>query len=315
MTDTEAIVSISLLKKKPSAPLSKEEQKRFCLGLKDWCPCDFCGGRLMETSLTVDAAGKSRPLCLKLKRKRPVVSNVVDLTVEEDMQGELELFKNLSGKSKKVDDSRRDGVEEDMQRELEIFESLSGKSKKVDDSRQDGRFLFNVTLEDLNKFKEGESPANTIKNNMWALKNFQEWRVARNEACPSDFCPDDILLSSKKHLCDWLCKFVSETRKSDGTEYTPRSLYLILCGLQRHVRSIKSEEINFFQDIPFKPLRNVCDSVFKRLHNKGIGAELKATPVISINEEDRLWEKKVLDLDTPIGLLRAVFFTMESISV
>ena len=137
------------------------------------------------------------------------------------------------------------------------------------------------------------------------MKIFQEWRVARNEACPNDFCPDDILLSSKKDLCDWLCKFVSETRRSDGTEYTPRSLYLILCGFQRHIRSIKSEEINFFQDIPFKPLRNVCDSVFKRLHSKGIGAELKATP---INEEDRLGEKKVLDLDTPIGLLCAVFF-------
>ena len=147
MTDTEAIVSISLLKKKPSAPLSKEEQKRFCLGLKDWCPCDFCGGRLMETSLTVDAAGKSRPLCLKLKRKRPVVSNVIDLTVEEDIQGEVELFENLSGKSKKIDDSWRN-VEEDMERELEIFDSLSGRSKKVDDSRQDGRFLFNVTLEE-----------------------------------------------------------------------------------------------------------------------------------------------------------------------
>ena len=77
MTDTEAIISISLLKRKPSAPLCKEEQKRFCLGLKDWCPCDFCGGHLMETFLTGDV-GKSRPLCLKLKQKRPVVLNVVD---------------------------------------------------------------------------------------------------------------------------------------------------------------------------------------------------------------------------------------------
>ena len=127
-----------------------------------------------------------------------------------------------------------------------MFESSSEKSKKVDDSRRDDRFLFNVTLDDLNKFKEGESPTNTVKNNMWALKNFQEWRVARNEAFSNDLCPNDIMLSSKKDLCDWLCKFVSETHKSDGTEYTPRSLYLILCGLQRHIRSIKLEEINFF---------------------------------------------------------------------
>ena len=62
-----------------------------------------------------------------------------------------------------------------MQGELEMFESSSGKNKKVDDSRQEERFLFNVTLDDLNKFKEGESPANTVKSNMWALNENGGW--------------------------------------------------------------------------------------------------------------------------------------------
>ena len=47
---------------------------------------------------------------------------------------------------------------------------------------------------------------------------------------------------------------------------------------------------------------------FKRLHAKGVGAELKATPVMNPDDERKLWTSRVLTLTTPIGLLRAVFF-------
>ena len=51
----------------------------------------------------------------------------------------------------------------------------------------------------------------------------------------------------------------------------------------------------------------MCDSVFKRLHAKGIGTETKSTPVLSNHEEGKLWESGVIGLDTLIGLLKAVF--------
>ena len=118
---------------------------------------------------------------------------------------------------------------------------------------------------------------------------------------------EDILIEDNKQiLCEWLSKFVSEARKENGEDYT---LYLLLAGLQRHIRKVESsEDINIFQDVAFKSLRNVCDSVFKGLHSKGIGTEARGTPVISADEEDVLWSKKILNLETPIGLLRAVFF-------
>ena len=75
----------------------------------------------------------------------------------------------------------------------------------------------------------------------------------------------------------------------------------------RKVRPL--DTINLFKDVHYKPLKNVCDSVFKQLHQKGIGTETKGTPVLSIYDEDKLW-KKVFDLDSPKGLLRAVFFVM-----
>lgn len=183
-------------------------------------------------------------------------------------------------------------------------------SKKEGTVDSDQRFMFEVTTDDLNKLKEGHCPANTAKNNAWALKTFEEWRIARNSKFPADPCPENILtLDNKEIVCSWFCKFISEARKADGHEYTPRSLYLILAGLQRHMRQLKpSDEINIFQDVAFKSLRNVCDALFKQLHSKGIGTEAKATPVITVDDEDALWEKGILDLNTPKGLLRAVFF-------
>ena len=125
-----------------------------------------------------------------------------------------------------------------------------------------------------------------------------------------DQCPSNLLESgSRKEVCDWLCKFITEVCKADGSEYTPCSLYLLLSGIQRHMRQVRpTKDINFSQDRVFLPLKNVCDSIYKRLHSKGIGVDTKATALLSTNEEDILWKKGILSLDNPTGLLNAVFF-------
>ena len=170
------------------------------------------------------------------------------------------------------------------------------------------RFSFDTTSDELEKLMEGECPVNTAKNNEWAYKNFESWRIAKNQRFPKMRCPDDVF-SSNKVACEWLCKYITETRKADGSEYTPRSLYLLLAGLQRYVRKLYPKmEFNLFTDHEFKPLKNLCDSLFKKLHSKGIGTSLKATAVLSGDDEKKLWDTKVLNLETPTGLLRAVFF-------
>ena len=89
---------------------------------------------------------------------------------------------------------------------------------------------------------------------------------------------------------------------------------LILTSLKpgipkEHARKARLlENINFFQDPVYCPLKDAFSAIFKRLHSKGIGTETKATPVLSIDEEDALWSKGVLSLDNPIGLMNAVFF-------
>ena len=67
-------------------------------------------------------------------------------------------------------------------------------------------------------------------------------------------------------------------------------------------------EFNLFSDQAFLPVKNSCDSIFKWLHSKGIGAETKAVSVFTAESEATLWSTKVMSMDTPKGLLRAVFF-------
>ena len=56
-----------------------------------------------------------------------------------------------------------------------------------------------------------------------------------------------LTTANKTELCEWLCKFVSNTRKGDGKEYTPRSIYLLLAGLQRHIRKLNpTTDINSY---------------------------------------------------------------------
>ena len=87
---------------------------------------------------------------------------------------------------------------------------LPADQKKV--KNNDDRFSFDITIEELDAFKEGDCPSNTIKNTEVAVRTFESWRIARNKSHPLDLCPQD-LFETKDHqeICDWLCKFVMET--------------------------------------------------------------------------------------------------------
>ena len=67
-----------------------------------------------------------------------------------------------------------------------------------------------------------------------------------------------LLTDNRDALCEELCKFVVETRKTDKTWYPPQSIQLILCGLQRYIRQEKPQTaVNFTSDPEFQKLRNV----------------------------------------------------------
>ena len=91
----------------------------------------------------------------------------------------------------------------------EVDEQLEEQSSKV--QNLDERFDFNVTSDDLTRFMEGETPANTERSTAWAVKIFDDWRKARNESVSTELCPENIFTHEDSIIiCQWLCKFITE---------------------------------------------------------------------------------------------------------
>ena len=63
-----------------------------------------------------------------------------------------------------------------------------------------------------------------------------------------------LFTDNASELSQWLSAFVKETRKVDGSEYTPKTFYMLIAGLQREIRLHKhsDEAFNLFSDAWFE---------------------------------------------------------------
>ena len=184
---TQTIVSSSLIvKNKPTKHYREED---FCLGIPGWCPCSDCASFSLDSIPRLQEQGSlstSMETSKKgLKRKRT-----------EDLKG-------------KTTDRSADIIEDVFASGLCSIDDIEMETDAEKENICD-RFSFDTTVE-LEKLMEGECPANTAKNNEWAYNNFESWRTARNKRYPEMRCPDDVF-SSKEVACEWLCKYVTETR-------------------------------------------------------------------------------------------------------
>ena len=157
---------------------------------------------------------------------------------------------------------------------------------------------------------KGYTPKNTETSTSWALNTFETWMERRNAEKGKECCPADLLSTNDKaSISRWLARFVTEARRRDGKPYPPKTIHMLLMGLQRHMRILQpSNNINIFTDPEYHVLKNVCDSFYRKLHSSGIGTEVKATIAVSSEDENRLWSSGVINLTTPQGLANAVFF-------
>jgi hypothetical protein len=168
-----------------------------------------------------------------------------------------------------------------------------------------------VSEEDVCEAEKGFIPSNTRRCNTWAVKNFTSWLASLDDHEQAAADPDSILLTDDPNThCSYLCKFVMETRKENGEKYPPRTLFQLLSGLLRYMREKKNDAFNIFdeKDPNFTPLKKVMDSHFKQLHSEGLGTNPSQSDVISKDNENLLWSKGVMGLDTPKQLVRTVFF-------
>ena len=151
---------------------------------------------------------------------------------------------------------------------------------------------------------KGVVPANT---NKWALKNLEEWMEMRKKI--DEPVPDDLLSCCDAHVvCKWLCRFVQETRKIDGSRYPASSIRSLLAAFQQIMQANKLPYRLFdASDTRFLDLRNTLDTVSMSLRKEGIGVSKSHAAVISSEDQKLMWESGVLGTDSPWALVRAVF--------
>ena len=127
----------------------------------------------------------------------------------------------------------------------------------------------------------------------------------------ADAVPGNILFSCDAvALNRWLSLFVVEARKKDGSRYPSKTLTILLCGLKKYMTKVNLCVPNFLneKDARFAGLRGTRDTVAHQPCEKGVGAAVKHTKVISSKEESLLWSQGSLGMTSPTALLNAVFF-------
>ena len=102
----------------------------------------------------------------------------------------------------------------------------------------------------------GTTPENTRNSTKWSLKIFEKWqgarsnKVAANESLGFEYgkvdevqdLTVDITQMSPLSLNFWMTKFVGELGNRSGGRDPPRSLYQIVCGINRHVCNVNGED-------------------------------------------------------------------------
>ena len=116
-------------------------------------------------------------------------------------------------------------------------------SKKKSNPIPHERFSF-LSSEKVEEAKQAIIPKNTKKCTDLSIRTFRLWLTQRNQWCASgNECPDLLLTDDHELLWKWLCIFVSELRKTDGNQYTPRSIAQLFAALQRYINNKKSEPV------------------------------------------------------------------------
>ncbi|XP_048775614.2 uncharacterized protein LOC125680217 [Ostrea edulis] len=189
---------------------------------------------------------------------------------------------------------------------LDIMETDSSapnlSSPEVEIEMKNERFEP-VSDDEIQRLIDSQKNPNTRKNTTWAIETFNKWRAER------DNVPLLTEMNSES-LNYWMQRFVLEVRKQDGSEYPPRSLYYIVCGLLRFIRDENIHNVNFLdeKDHRFAVFQRVLDARMKELLSKGLGTKVRQVDPILPENEEKIWNQKVFGMQSSLALQYTVFF-------
>ena len=166
--------------------------------------------------------------------------------------------------------------------------------------------------EDLEELCHKNFAPETLKKVKWAVKLYREWRTYRcsSSGLESIECDlDDKTSITKLGLIFALVHFLSEIKKMDGSEYPGKTLYDILICIQFHLETY-GFTWKLLNDECFKDIRFTLDNLMKLRVSQGIGISVKQAQILTVTDEDLVWNIGLLGLHCPESLLNTVVFVI-----
>ena len=186
-----------------------------------------------------------------------------------------------AGTSSSASDKRMGGAASDSNFEEELDKLLMLASQQFEEQQSSTmeitfphtRFAAPKSEEEILQMRQNAVPLKTRQDTAYCLRVWDAWAASRNENTELiDKIPPLLQITTEK-LQFWITRFVLETRKKDGTEYPPNSLYHIVTGLMRYLRENGRPSIDFFKDAEFASFRQTLDAEMKRLKSTGLGSK------------------------------------------
>ena len=188
------------------------------------------------------------------------------------------------------------------------IEPDSGQSTQhIKENFSINRFAPPISDDKLKEMRDDIKPVNTYRRNQRALKVLNDWTSNRRCLTDEPLIPSEEFVRWKTETLNyWLCKFINECRRKDGSRYLGNSLVSILAGLQQILRS-NDRIIDFFKDNEFHHLRECLDLSMIKSTQEHVGRTVRRSDIIT-SEEEILWREKQLGCEDPQQLIQTLFY-------
>ena len=117
-----------------------------------------------------------------------------------------------------------------------------------------------ISGEEIQKLAEKAVNKNTVKTTKTWMNVWKSWAESKG-------FNDDILKYEAKELDECLSRFFAEIRKSDGSDYEPDSLRVMLAALDRHLKQNDSK-ISIAKVREFVKCRQVLEGKARAIREK-----------------------------------------------
>ena len=171
---------------------------------------------------------------------------------------------------------------------------LSQALDEYEETKKCVRFAKPSSDEDIEKNRQEADNKNTLKSTKWSLNIWTAWMKHHSMTAPDDGEIPDLHEMSVADINKHLSRFVVEARKQNADDYPPRSIYLIMCGLLRHMREEGVIDKNFLDehDSRFKCFQKTLDSRMRMLCSDGLGTIIHQADPIAPKKEAELYKNR-----------------------